>query len=145
MFSDFAQFFLPEYEFFLDEINYRRLPVSANGETNLTCQDTLSANIVGDGIKVLVVRRLHTDTDELFDLSVSFGAILKFNKDKASEIQWEKIDLAKEFKESGQFVLGNLLSRICLLIAQITSSFGQMPLILPPMIPEGSSLPEKIS
>ena len=44
------------------------------------------------------------------------------------------MNLAEEFRKNGQFVLGNLMNRISLLIAEITSSFGQAPIILPPSI-----------
>ena len=41
------------------------------------------------------------------------------------------INLADEFRKNGDFVTIQLMSRITLLIAEITSSFGQQPLILP--------------
>lgn len=66
-------------------------------------------------------------------LSVSFGAELKFNNRK-SEQDWMKINLAEEFMQNGDFVTTQLMSRISLLIGQITSSFGQQPLILPTML-----------
>ena len=37
------------------------------------------------------------------------------------------MNMAAEFKENGAFVLNNLMSRISLQIAQITSSYGQVP------------------
>ena len=43
-------------------------------------------------------------------------------------------NLAKEFEKHGDFVLGNLMNRISLLISEITSSFGQSPIVLPPTI-----------
>ena len=43
--------------------------------------------------------------------------------------------MAEEFRENGDFVINELMSRITLMIAQITASFGQVPLILPPLIP----------
>ena len=41
---------------------------------------------------------------------------------------------AKEFEKHGDFVLENLMNRISLLISEITSSFGQSPIVLPPTI-----------
>ena len=58
----------------------------------------------------------------------------EIKKERKEEYDWDKINLAEEFRENGEFVLGNLMSRISLLIAEITSSFGQIPLILPPAI-----------
>ena len=74
------------------------------------------------------------DPDELFELSISFGAILKFDPEKKDEYDWHKVNMAEEFRENGEFVLSNLMNRIALLVAQITSSYGQMPLVLPPSI-----------
>jgi hypothetical protein len=85
-------------------------------------------------VKLVVTRVLKFDPEEIFELSVSFGAILRFNKEKKKEYEWEKINLAEEFRENGQFVLGNLMNRISLLTAEITSSFGQTPIIVPPGI-----------
>ena len=58
---------------------------------------------------------------------------MKFNERK-SEYEWSEINLAEEFGENGDFVITQLMSRISLLIGQITSSFGQPPLILPAVI-----------
>ena len=79
------------------------------------------------------------DPEEIFELSVSFSAILKLNGEKKDDYDWTKINLAEEFRENGQFVLGNLVNRISLLIAEITSSFGQTPIILPSGIAPNSN------
>ena len=70
------------------------------------------------------------DPEKIFALSVSFGMDLKFNERKG-EHDWQNVNLAEEFRENGDFVTAQLMSRISLLIGQITSSFGQQPLILP--------------
>ena len=46
--------------------------------------------------------------------------------------------MAEEFRDNGKFVTDNLMSRISLMIAQITSSYGQSPLILPPVVAKNS-------
>lgn len=81
-----------------------------------------------------VNRVLKFDPEEIFELSVSYGAILKFKHEKKEDYDWNNINLAEEFRENGQFVLANLMNRISLLIAEITSSFGQTPLVLPPSV-----------
>lgn len=67
----------------------------------------------------------------MFCLSVAFGADLKFDPQKVNDYNWHEINLAEEFRDNGKFVTDNLMSRITLLIAQITSSFGQPPIVLP--------------
>ena len=78
--------------------------------------------------------KLTFNPEKMFRLSVAFGADLRFDPQKINEYNWREIDLADEFRENGDFVTGNLMSRITLLIAQITSSFGQPPLVLVPSV-----------
>ena len=139
MLNNLSQYFLPEYEFYLEEIKYNRLSVSEKDNDNLICKDTLSADLIDTGVRLLITRNLAFEESQLFDLSVSYGAVLTFDESRSIEINWNELDLAREFKDNGGFVLNNLMSRISLLIAQITSSFGQMPLVLPPVIPENDS------
>ena len=87
-----------------------------------------------DRVRITVERTLTLEPKAKFELAVSYGAILKFDDDKKHEYDWKKINLAKEFQENGEFVLSNLMSRMSLLIAEITASFGQTPIVLPPGI-----------
>lgn len=136
MIRNLADYFETEQEFYLDRIIYNR--IDKNGEVveeySLNCIDNIEVDVYDDFVKLTVKRVLEFEPEELFDLSVSFGAVLRFHEDKKGDYDWKKINLAEEFRENGQFVLGNLMSRISLLIAQITSSFGQAPIILPPGI-----------
>ncbi len=135
MISNLADYFVTEQKYYLDKISYNRIDKNVQAKEHLlNCIDNIDVNISGDTVKLTVQRILKFDPEEIFNLSVSFGAILKFNKEKEGDYDWEKINLAEEFQENGQFVLGNLMSRITLLIAEITSSFGQMPIISPPKV-----------
>lgn len=135
MIDNFASYFLPEQEFYLDKISYNRIEKkNGAGEYSLNCLDNIEVEVGEDAVRVTVRRSLKFEPEAVFELSVSFGAILQFMQDKKGEYDWSKIDLAEEFRENGQFVLGNLLNRISLLIAEITASFGQMPFVLAPMI-----------
>lgn len=135
MISNLADYFVPEQEFYLDKVSYNRIDKTESiGEYSLNCTDNIEAEADEDIVKLTVSRLLKFDPEEIFELSVSFGAILKFNGEKKDDYDWTKINLAEEFRENGQFVLGNLVNRISLLIAEITSSFGQSPIILPPGI-----------
>lgn len=135
MINNLVDYFASEQEFYLDKVSYSRMDKNLKTkEYSLTCIDNLDAKIDNDTVRLTVRRVLEFDPEELFEMSVSFGAILKFNEEKKSDYDWEKVNLVEEFRENGQFVLGNLMSRISLLIAEITSSFGQTPIILPPLI-----------
>lgn len=139
MISNLAEYFASEQEFYLDKVSYNRIDKKGYAkEYLLNCIDNIDVEVHEDMVRLTVSRALKFDPEEVFDLSVSFGAILKFRKEKMNDYDWEKINLVEEFRENGQFVLGNLMNRISLLIASITSSFGQAPIILPPEIaPKG--------
>ena len=136
MIKNLSEYFKPELEIFLDTVSYKRIENLDNKteqELLLLRQDNLKALTQEDGIRIIVTRTLTFDPETLFVLNVSFGADLKFNERK-SEYEWSEINLAEEFGENGDFVITQLMSRISLLIGQITSSFGQPPLILPAVI-----------
>lgn len=136
MIKNLSDYFFPEQEFYLQDAKYSKLEKVGNQEEHsLNCIDNIQVDVnIKLGVRVTVTRTLKFDPQELFELSVSFGALLKFVPEKKDELEWNKINLAEEFKNNGQFVTGNLMGRISLLIAQITSSFGQPPIILPPKI-----------
>lgn len=134
MIDNLQQYFSPEQRFFLNEINYRIIENSDQlDEYNLNCTDSVYVDINDDiGLSIVFTRVLKFEPENLFELSVSFTAILTFIKEKKDEINWCDIELAEEFRTNGDFVLKNLVSRAVLQIAQITSSSGQFPIISPP-------------
>lgn len=136
MISNLADYFVAEQEYYLDKITYDRIDENSQvREHLLNCIDSVDVDIINENtVRVTVERALKFSPEEMFNLTISFGALLKFNEEKKADYDWEKIDLMEEFRENGQFVLSNLITRISLLIAEITSSFGQMPIISPPRI-----------
>lgn len=133
MIRNLQEYFKPEQEMFLDTINYKRIESQESDveeKLTLLCQDNVKVSVDEEKVRIIITRSLIFDPEELFTLSVSFGADLKFNERK-SEHDWMNINLADEFRKNGDFVTIQLMSRITLLIAEITSSFGQQPLILP--------------
>ena len=133
MIPNLQEYFKPEQEMFLDTINYKRIESQESDveeKLTLLCQDNVKVSVDEEKVRIIITRSLIFYPEELFALSVSFGADLKFNERK-SEHDWMNINLADEFRKNGDFVTIQLMSRITLLIAEITSSFGQQPLILP--------------
>lgn len=63
---------------------------------------------------------------------------MKLDPERREEYRWNEINLAEEFRNNGDFVLDHLMSRIVLLVGQITSSYGQQPLILVPKVVKDS-------
>lgn len=136
MINNLFQYFKKEQQFYLESVKYERLEKSTQiGEEKsfrLNCLDDLHVNVDDKNIKLVVTRRLQFDPEGIFFLEVSFGAVLSFIPEKKHEVQWDEMDLEEEFRQQGAFVLGNLMNRISLLIGQLTSSFGQPPIITPP-------------
>lgn len=135
MIENLEQYFMPEHQFYLDNIQYNRVDHKISSETvyDLVCKDDIK--VIGDyseGINIIITRKLQFEPENLFELSVTFGALLKFSPENKDEIDWGSVNLAEQFKYNGDFVTKNLFSRISLLAAQITSSFGQAPMITPP-------------
>lgn len=137
MIANLEQYFEKDYRFYLDRIKFDRVESEEEvGEVSLNCRDSISVAVNNDeGVTLIITRKMYFDPNVLFELGVSFGVDLKFIQEKKTEIEWDSVDLASEFKKSGEFVLQNIMSRISLLIGQITASFGQTPLMTPPGIP----------
>lgn len=134
MIGNLEEYFEDEQGFYLDKVVYNRIDKKNQAEEySLKCVDNIEAVVEEETIRLTVKRVLQFEPEEIFELSVSYGAILKIKEEKKS-YAWDKMNLAEEFRENGQFVLGNLMSRISLLIAEITSSYGQPPIILPPVV-----------
>ena len=129
---DFNRYFLPERRIFLDNVEYEMLELTTTaGEKKLDCKDTIVAQRNDAGVKITFNRTITFQPEGVFRLSVTFGALLTFHPQKKDELDWTKIDIAGEFRKNGGPLLGMLMSRTSLLIAQITSSSGQVPLITP--------------
>ena len=135
MIKNLAEYFEEIQEFYLDKVTYNRIETKNRLQSyRVNCTDRIDVDLQEQQVKITVERTLALEPREMFDLSVSYGAVLKFKEDKKDEHDWENINLAGEFQKNGEFVLGNLMSRMSLLIAEITASFGQTPIILPPGI-----------
>ena len=136
MIKNLNEYFKPEIGIFLDAINYKRKDESikeSKDSVSLLCQDNITISLEGENVRIIVTRSVSLKPNEIFNLTVSFGADLRFNERRA-EYDWEKINLAEEFVENGEFITTQLVSRIALIIGEITSSYGQQPLMLPPVL-----------
>uniref|UniRef100_I5AWF4 Preprotein translocase subunit SecB n=1 Tax=Eubacterium cellulosolvens (strain ATCC 43171 / JCM 9499 / 6) TaxID=633697 RepID=I5AWF4_EUBC6 len=136
MITNLQDFFRSDEEIFLDTIQYQRIdnPERKNDqEYELLCQDSMKVTLLENGVRVIVRRDLFFEPKEIFSLNVSFGMELLFNERKG-EVDWGKVNLVEVFRENGDFAIQQLMSRISLLVGEITASFGQQPIILPAML-----------
>ena len=132
--NNLSDYFKSEQEFYLDSITYERINKNiSETEVQILCKDVIRANVLDvDRVRVTVTRELKFDPEVLFKLVISYGVILRFVPEKKEDVDWEGIDLNSEFRDNGNFATGNLFNRISLLVGNITGSFGQSPLIVPP-------------
>ncbi len=121
-----------EQRIYLDNINYSIGSISENDkkQRKMNCVDEVIASIENNReVKLTFSRKLSVGND-ILNIYVRFGTILSF-RDNVT-IEFSNDDLANEF--IGTNVLTNMISRVSMLIAQMTSSFGQTPIITPPTI-----------
>ena len=130
MINNFSEYFENQHDIFLEDISYSRLGTDVVADCSLNCTDNINAQVIeNQGIKLVVTRALEFEPTSIFSMKIAFGANLYFKEDKIKAFDWSEINLAEDF------IINELMSRITLMIAQITASFGQVPLILPPLIP----------
>lgn len=141
MINNLEDYFEEEQDIFLDKVEYSRIedkPQADTDEITLVCQDSINIAIEDNDVTIIIKRTVKFDPAMIFNIVVAFGANLKFNE-KKNEIDWNEIDLTEEFRINGRFITTQLMSRISLLVSQITSSYGQQPLVLPPNLASKSS------
>ena len=84
MIKNLHEYFLPEQEYYLNEILYKRIEcndVLENGTA--TCEDSISTNInESHELNILVTRKFYFEPEQIFKIEISFGADLKFNPDR---------------------------------------------------------------
>ena len=136
MIKNINEYFSNDYEFYLDKVEYiHKKKTHTTSEYVLNCLDKLETNEISDEqLEVKVTRSLAFSPDHLYNLNVTFVAVLSYNMDKKKELEELSSDLSKDLISNGQFFLSNIMSRISLLISDITASYGQPPVISPPVI-----------
>ena len=128
--ENFNQYFLKEKKLFLENINYETVKSDKKAMMRLGCRDTVVAQLIGDrGVKVIFNRRLAFEPEALFTLSVSFGVFLRFDPSRVGEVNWHEVNIVNEFTKANPAIMSELNARTTLLVSQITSSAGGVPIV----------------
>ncbi len=128
--ENFNQYFLKEKNLFLENINYETVKSDKKAMMRLGCRDTVVAQLIGDrGVKVIFNRRLAFEPEALFTLSVSFGVFLRFDPSRVGEVNWQEVNIVNEFTKANPAIMSELNARTTLLVSQITSSAGGVPIV----------------
>lgn len=132
---NFNEYFNDEYQFTLKKATYSWIETKPEGiELDLNISDTISATVNANQLEVEFNRNVSFNPEALYVIDVSFAFTLTFRDDVVPE-ECKNIDWSKVFSESEKNpYLGNVVSRASSLIAALTSSYGQQPLITPPNI-----------
>lgn len=128
---DFDRYFTFDGKVFLQNISYETFDKRPAPELKLNVKDTVLAQLTEKAVKVNFNRALTFQPEGLFSLSVTFGAWVVFRPETKDEIDWKSADIAGEIKKSNPKLLTLLMSQASLLVAEITSSAGQNPIITP--------------
>ena len=130
---NFVELFNSNYSYFLKEIGYQVITVgNIQDKVDIVIKDNTTFEMLDKThLQVIVERNVRFEPNIVYELKVSFGAILELKN--ISEIERD-IDWNQEFKKSneGLTVIQGLLTRISLQISQITSSYGLNPIVTPP-------------
>lgn len=133
---DFSKVFKSSYKLYLDSISYQSIPASPEVvRINVKLKDEVLFSLQDDSaLKMTVRRSLIFDPDVVYNLSVAYAVVFDFKDgldfDKTS-VNWEEI--LQDVPEY-QGIIDALMCRISLLIAQISSSGGQNPLVTQPCL-----------
>ena len=133
---DINQYIEPRQQTFLSNVEYRLLELVASGSKNvINVADNMEARFLDPKhIKLTLTRKLTFNPAGLFELSVSFGTILTLREDSYYLVDWKTYDVAEEIVRNSKNLINPLAARISLLIAEITSSYGQNPIVTPPTV-----------
>ena len=128
--ENFNDYFLKEKKLFLENINYETVKSDKKTMMRLGCRDTVVAQLIGErGVKIIFNRRLAFEPEALFTLSVSFGVFLRFDPARIGEVNWQEVNIVNEFTRANPAIMSELNARTTLLVSQITSSAGGVPIV----------------
>lgn len=122
---------------YLDKVEYKRIGEN-ECEVSLNIKDDIEVKLDDkhQGITAIITRNLSFDPISLFEIAVTFGVYLEVN-DNCEDLETLDLNAIKdEFLEDGCVITNIVMSRISLIISQLTSSFGERPIVTPPSIME---------
>ena len=125
-------FFLPNYQTYLKEIEFKRLDNNTEGlqQINMNIMDDLDVNFEKEHkVGIVFSRQIIFQPSVLFTLKVSYGAILELYEN-IKNVDADKIK--QELIYSNQEPLTDIIARVSQQISQISMSLGMSPIITQP-------------
>ncbi len=131
----------PEKKYFAGECSLSLLNVKYDRkdeietDVELILQDSLdiqNINEKSEDIEFIVSRHLSFKPECFADISVSFSVILKLNDEYRHAESLDYKALKQEMIGPDSVIIPMIMSRISLIISQLTSSYGERPVVTPP-------------
>lgn len=132
--SFFDEYFTGNCSISLENVHYEKLD-ELEVEVDLAVKDNLKINDVSsssDHIEIIISRNLSFRPRSLVDITVSFGIILELNEKYKGTNKPDLDTLKSELFTKDSVIASIVMSRISLLISQLTSSYGERPIVTPP-------------
>lgn len=128
---NFKECFTDEYQYSLKSIDYKTIESQEIFDTiELNCSDEINSINIENGLELTFSRKVFFIPKCMYELTVTYSVKL-FYVDNTKEINCE--ELLDNLKNEENVYLSNIISRASLLISDITSSYGQNPVITPPV------------
>lgn len=128
-------YFSDSYEFMLSSANYQAKfgPIDPANQKLIVLDNIEVFHQENNIIKVDFTRTVNFQPEQIFELSVTFSIFLSAKNQSDNLKQLKDSDIIETLSVGTSPITTNIMSRMSLLIAQITSSFGQMPLSTAPL------------
>lgn len=131
---DFKHFFNEEYQIALKNAVYTQIErENQDADFELSVRDRVDAVIHDKHLEASFGRKVFFDPAALYSIDIVFTFSLFFkNTDLVEEAK--SVDWKDALTEAGNPYLTDVISRASYLIATLTSSYGQQPLVTPPVL-----------
>lgn len=134
--SNFDEYFTGGCSISLENVVYKKLEESPE-DVSLNIKDNLNIQKKGsDDIELIISRNLSFTPYSLVDISVSFSVLLELNDKHKGDKSPDYNTIKNEILNKDNVIMSIIMSRISLLISQLTSSYGERPIITPPSFME---------
>lgn len=130
--SNFDEYFTGGCSISLKNVVYKKL-AEIEADVSLNVKDNLDIHKEGsDNIELIISRNLSFTPYSMVDIDVSFSVFLELNDKYKGDKQLDYTLIKKEILNKDSVIMSIIMSRISLLISQLTSSYGERPIITPP-------------
>lgn len=127
----------------LSKVEFHEIPTpkeEQKKEASINCKDEIKWKVLPDSLRVDFTRTVGFEPEKLFSMVVSYYVLHDLVEENAlQEIPEE--DIKKEISAHLGYYLQEqqgLLARVSHIIADLSSSFGGAPIVLPPVLPPNS-------